>query len=87
MIVCKSVPFTNVCKLLFGLFIFYFVIFFFFFRCKDGLKEKGFHKASRAWKDLPGQFASWSSFFRTIRAANMSACISLENWEKLISYS
>lgn len=28
---CKSVPFTNVCKLLFGLFIFYFVIFFFFF--------------------------------------------------------
>ena len=41
---CKSVPFTNVCKLLFGLFIFYF----FFFRCKDGLKEKGFHKASRA---------------------------------------
>lgn len=46
---CKSVPFTNVCKLLFGLFIFYFVIFFFFFfRCKDGLKEKGFHKASRA---------------------------------------
>ena len=39
---CKSVPFTNVCKLLFGLFIF------FFFRCKDGLKEKGFHKASRA---------------------------------------
>lgn len=81
MIVCKSVPFTNVCKLLFTI-------------CneknkktKDGLKEKGFHKASRAWKDLPGQFASWSSFFRTIRAANMSACISLENWEKLISYS
>ena len=83
MIVCKSVPFTNVCKLLFGLFIFYF----FFFRCKDGLKEKGFHKASRAWKDLPGQYAPWSSFFRTIRAANMSAFISLENWEKLISYS
>ena len=56
-------------------------------KTKDGLKENGFHKASRAWKDLPGQFASWSSFFRTIRAANMSACISLENWEKLISYS
>ena len=69
--------------LLFGLFIFYF----FFFRCNDGFKEKGFHEASRAWKDLPGQFASWSSFFRTIRAANMSAFISLENWEKLISYS
>ena len=31
MIVCKSVPFTNVCKLLFGLFIFYFFIFFFCF--------------------------------------------------------
>lgn len=79
MIVCKSVPFT--------IWSFYFLFSFFFFRCKDGLKEKGFHEASRAWKDLPGQFASWSSFFRTIRAANMSAFISLENWEKLISYS
>lgn len=81
MIVCKSVPFTI------WSFYFLFSFFFFFFRCKDGLKEKGFHEASRAWKDLPGQFASWSSFFRTIRAANMSAFISLENWEKLISYS
>ena len=81
MIVCKSVPFTI------WSFYFLFCFFFFFFRCKDGLKEKGFHEASRAWKDLPGQFASWSSFFRTIRAANMSAFISLENWEKLISYS
>lgn len=44
---CKSVPFTNVCKLLFTIWSFYF-LFFFFFRCKDGLKEKGFHKASRA---------------------------------------
>ena len=79
MIVCKSVPFT--------IWSFYFLFSFFFFRFKDGLKEKGFHEASRAWKDLPGQFASWSSFFRTIRAANMSAFISLENWEKLISYS
>ena len=43
---CKSVPFTNVCKLLFTIWSFYFL--FFFFRCKDGLKEKGFHKASRA---------------------------------------
>ena len=86
MIVCKSVPFT--------IWSFYFLFFIFFFfignlrRRADGrLKEKGFHEASRAWKDLPGQFASWSSFFRTIRAANMSAFISLENWEKLISYS
>jgi ABC-type spermidine/putrescine transport system permease subunit I len=83
MIVCKSVPFT----IWSFYFLFSFFFFFFFFRCKDGLKEKGFHEASRAWKDLPGQFASWSSFFRTIRAANMSAFISLENWEKLISYS
>lgn len=46
---CKSVPFTNVCKLLFTIWSFYFLFcYFFFFRCKDGLKEKGFHKASRA---------------------------------------
>lgn len=53
---CKSVPFTNVCKLLFGLFIFYFVIFFFFFSLQRWVKREG----------LSQSFPSVKGFARTV---------------------
>ena len=41
MIVCKSVPFTNVCKLLFTIWSFYFLFFFFFLLQRWGAREGG----------------------------------------------